>query len=72
MADYPTVEQALNLMIEPKDEVYTRTCRIYLLNANITGDISDRKFFTVSGRIIWQDEEGVKLEIEIEKYEALQ
>jgi len=71
VADYPTVNQALNLIVDPADEAYTRTCRIYILNTNLTGDISDRQFFTVSGRIIYQDQSGVKLEIELNKYDNL-
>lgn len=71
VADFPTVEQALNLIIDEKDEQCSRTCRIYLLNANCTGDIKDRKFFTVSGEITEQDEDETNISIEIEKFDAL-
>ena len=71
VADFPTVYQAFNLIVNPADEAYTRTCRIYILDTNLTGDISDRHFFTVSGKILYQDEHGVKLEIELNKYDNL-
>ena len=70
VADYPTVEQALDLLID-EEETDTRTCRLYLLNVNQTGEIRDRKFYTVSGDIIEQDEEGIKLEIDLTKYTTL-
>ena len=60
VANYPTVEQALDLL-NGETETTTRTCRLYLLNVNQIGDIRDRKFYTVCGDIIGEDGEGVEI-----------
>ena len=58
-------------MLIGETETTTRTCKLYLLNVNQIGDIRDRKFYTVCGDIIGEDEEGIEIEIDLTKYAAL-
>ena len=64
VADYPTVETAFDLLLG-EEEITDRTCRLYLLNVNQTGDVLDRKFYNVNGTIIDESEESVTLEIDL-------
>ena len=60
VADYKTVEQALDLLYG-QEELSSRVCRLYLLHAKQNGQICERNFFNVHGEIINGDENTVTL-----------
>lgn len=60
VADYKTVEQALDLLYG-QEELSSRVCRLYLLHTKQNGQICERNFFNAHGEIISGDETTVTL-----------